>query len=121
MDYVNTLYEEVTTSLSSITAKLMLDQAFNKEYYTTNTAPGVEEAFMSTLYREEECPYYFTEYDDFITLYTDNDFKEILGINIIEFLELTRFQVQMLLTHVKEVQKKINTKHNALFDSVGKG
>jgi len=102
MEYIDNLYSNVTTALSSIGTKLLLKESFNNMYYSKKPEDDdLYSVFSVTLYKEEESTREHNELKDFIAEYHIYEFKDFFGMSLSEFMELTRSQKDAYIEELK--------------------
>jgi len=103
MEYLENAILSVNKKLSSIESKLLLTDLYNGVYGDIKDPNSlVETVFSTTLYRESESTQNYTDYGSYLKEYIIYDFKGIYNISVLEYLNLTLYEKDVMIEIAKE-------------------
>ena len=115
-EYIERIMYDVNKSLSSPESALLLSDLYDEEFglYTNTT---VDNQMGPVLYRPEEDVSDYSTLGDLSTIYLKFDINKFYGLNINQFLDLTRSARSTLINKVKIHMENISNELSAIQNS----
>jgi len=94
--------------LSSPESALLLSDIYDNEFNLTEQGNPIDDMLGPVLYRRAEDVSEYTSYDSLIDIYLKFDIQKFFGLTLIEFTDLTKSRIKLLVNKAEVEIIKIN-------------
>lgn len=96
IQHIDKILYAVKHKLPSSLASLVLARSYDN-FHNTKTIPSVEDVLGQVLYRDSESTLDFLNINTTIKEYWKNDILKFYGLNIVQYLDMTRIERKVLV------------------------